>query len=339
MSQPILHVGPKILDHDIRRLRQAHERGAPLALFQVERHRPLVAVQVDHVVAVPRPADAFVRIDAGRRLDLDHVGAEIGQDAAAGRPGADARQIEHAQVGERRGRDGPGHDGSSGSGTRWAMAVGIRPCQSVFDCTCRTSSSRARSHPRASHDLHANRHTAIVEAGGQGDGGKAEHVDEAGEAAQRVERPGREALRCRIALGGARGQDRHDRQHRHVISGEHLLLEVVHQARPGVDAFGQRGIRDLQPLGQPPSQYRRHGSIVDARAMPPRALCLHHDHRMAIDRLDRGQCRAILDRDAGPGERRHGVREHAPDGRIGFRHNIRRAPRRGAWAATTAARP
>ena len=56
----------------------------------------------------------------------------------------------------------------------------------------------------AADDLHANGQAAIVEAGGQGDGGKAEHVDEAGEAAQRVERPGREALGCRIAFGGAR---------------------------------------------------------------------------------------------------------------------------------------
>ena len=57
-------------------------------------------------------------------------------------------------------------------------------------------------------------------------------------------------------------------------------------------------------------------------AVLPRALCLHHDHRMAIDRLDCGKCRAILDRDAGPGERRHGVRERASDGRIGFRRNV-----------------
>ncbi len=58
-------------------------------------------MQVEHVVAVPLPAHAFVRIDAGRRFDLDHVGAEVGQDAAAGRSGADAGQIEDAQMVER----------------------------------------------------------------------------------------------------------------------------------------------------------------------------------------------------------------------------------------------
>src|SRR4051812_9852613 len=68
--------------------------------FEVERQRPLVAVQVLHVVAVPRPAHGLVRIEAGRALDLDHVGPEVGQDARAGRTGAHAGQIEHADKGQ-----------------------------------------------------------------------------------------------------------------------------------------------------------------------------------------------------------------------------------------------
>ena len=43
---------------------------------------------------------------------------------------------------------------------------------------------------------------------------------------------------------------------------------------------------------------------------------------MAIDRLDRRQRRALLDRDAGPGEHRGCVRDPTPDGGIGLRNNI-----------------
>ena len=68
--------------------------------FIVVVQRPLVAVQVLHVVAVPRPAHGLIRIETGRALDLDHVGAEVGQDAGAGRPGAHAGEVEHTDVGQ-----------------------------------------------------------------------------------------------------------------------------------------------------------------------------------------------------------------------------------------------
>ena len=62
--------------------------------------------------------------------------------------------------------------------------------------------------------------------------------------------------------------------------------------------------------------------VIDARAVHPRTLSLHHNHRMAIDRLDRRQRRALLDRDAGPGEHRGCVRDRAPDSGIGLGNDI-----------------
>jgi hypothetical protein len=62
------------------------------------RHRPLVAVQVLHVRAVARPPHGLVRVDTRGRLDLDHVGAEVGELAYAGGAGANAGEVEDAQA-------------------------------------------------------------------------------------------------------------------------------------------------------------------------------------------------------------------------------------------------
>ncbi len=118
----------------------------------------------------------------------------------------------------------PGRQSRSGDGraSRWSI------------CIRRTRSSSARSVPRASDDLQADRHPALVEPGRDGNGGQAQQIDEAGEAAQRVERPRRKAIRARVALGGARRQDRHDGQHRDIMAGQYLLLECPNQTRPRV---------------------------------------------------------------------------------------------------------
>src|SRR5690606_37583601 len=90
----------KVLDHDIGRGDHALEDVETLRRLEIERHRPLVAVQVEHVVALARTAHALVAIDTGRRLDLDHVGTEIGENPAAVRTGAHAGQVENANVGQ-----------------------------------------------------------------------------------------------------------------------------------------------------------------------------------------------------------------------------------------------
>jgi len=71
--------------------------------LEVEGHRTLVAVEILHVEPVARPAHVFVGIHTRRRLDLDHVGAEVGELLLAGGAGAHARQIQNP-VFRKRGR-------------------------------------------------------------------------------------------------------------------------------------------------------------------------------------------------------------------------------------------
>lgn len=111
--QPVLDVGPVVLDDDVGRLDHAAEDLDPLRRLEIERQRAFVAVQVQHVVAVARTADPLVRVDARGRLDLDDVGSEVGEHAAAGRAGTDARQVEHPQVREGGGGDDRCHGRSS----------------------------------------------------------------------------------------------------------------------------------------------------------------------------------------------------------------------------------
>ena len=95
-----LHVGAVILDHDVGLLHQLHEDRPAVGLLQVERDRPLVAVQILEIRPVARPAHVALG-DAGRHLDLDAVGAPIGEIANGGRAGAHPRQVEHGKAGER----------------------------------------------------------------------------------------------------------------------------------------------------------------------------------------------------------------------------------------------
>jgi hypothetical protein len=100
-AQAVLHVGAVVLDHHVGVADELEEDLASLRRLQVEGHRPLVAVEVLEIRALARTAHALVRVDARRRFDLDHVGAEVGELLDAGRAGADAGEVEHAQAGER----------------------------------------------------------------------------------------------------------------------------------------------------------------------------------------------------------------------------------------------
>ena len=48
-----------------------------------------------------RRAPAAGVVAGARALDLDHVGAEVGQDLPGPRPGQDAGELQHAQTGQR----------------------------------------------------------------------------------------------------------------------------------------------------------------------------------------------------------------------------------------------
>ena len=98
--QPPLHVGPKVLDHHVGVLDQALEGGETLRRLEVERDARLLRCRFWKSGALARSARRSPMASAGR-LDLDHVGAPIGQLAHAGRTGTDLRQIEHREAFER----------------------------------------------------------------------------------------------------------------------------------------------------------------------------------------------------------------------------------------------
>ena len=95
-----LDVGAEVLDHDVGLRGEALEHLEALRVLQVERHRALVAVQILEVRAMARAA----RLLAGRvlqqRIDLDDIGAPVGELPHAGRPRTDAGEVEHGEAGK-----------------------------------------------------------------------------------------------------------------------------------------------------------------------------------------------------------------------------------------------
>ncbi len=80
----------------------AHERAA-LGVPQVERDALLVAVEReegDRHAGRGRVAVAAL-VAAARRLDLDHLGTQVGEDRGAERPRQEAGQVEDADADER----------------------------------------------------------------------------------------------------------------------------------------------------------------------------------------------------------------------------------------------
>src|SRR6185436_8063069 len=95
-AEPVFHVRPVVLDDDVRSLDETEKDLAALRCLEVERNRALVAMQVLEIRPVARAAHVLV----ARRLDLDHVGAEIRELAHAARTGPHSRQVEHPKAGE-----------------------------------------------------------------------------------------------------------------------------------------------------------------------------------------------------------------------------------------------
>ena len=103
-AEALLHVGAEILHHHVGLLHHAFEGGDPFGRFQVQRHAALVAMQVLEVRTLAGPTHLF--FEAGRRLDLDDIGAPVGKLAHAGRPRPHAGQVEHCEA--RKSLRGPG---------------------------------------------------------------------------------------------------------------------------------------------------------------------------------------------------------------------------------------
>src|SRR5438552_5006030 len=100
-AEPLLHVGAVVLHDDVGVLRELLEDLHGLGIAQVQRHAPLVAVQILEVEPVPIAAHAVSRPPA-RPPDLDGVGAPVDQLAHARRAGARPREIEDVELRERR---------------------------------------------------------------------------------------------------------------------------------------------------------------------------------------------------------------------------------------------
>ncbi len=88
-AEPVGHTGAERLDEHVGVGRELVERGLALGMLEVERHRS--SRPVPHRVA----RVAAERVTAGR-LDLDHVGALLGEHQHAERTGDPPRQVEHA---------------------------------------------------------------------------------------------------------------------------------------------------------------------------------------------------------------------------------------------------
>ena len=104
----------EVLDEDVRLRRQLAHQRLPFGLGEVDSHRLLVAVggeEVRRLAGIPaigvrqvgRPPGTGV-IPRARALDLDHLGAQVGEYLPS--PGASqyAGEIEHADM-----RKGTGH--------------------------------------------------------------------------------------------------------------------------------------------------------------------------------------------------------------------------------------
>ena len=105
--QPVHHPRTEVLRHNVRRLHHATKHTLALIRAQIQRNAPLVSVQRQKAggepVLIPTPHAPRV-VPAARPLDLDNVGAHIGQQHRAHRPRHNLRQIQHLHPHQRPGR-------------------------------------------------------------------------------------------------------------------------------------------------------------------------------------------------------------------------------------------
>ena len=117
--QPLLHVGPEVLDHHVGLLDHAagRPRGPPCD-FRLSVMLALVAVQVLEVGALARAARRVAARRVRRHLDLDDIGAPVGELAHAGRARPHAGQVENGEARKRLGCLGNSHRRNTGKGYR-----------------------------------------------------------------------------------------------------------------------------------------------------------------------------------------------------------------------------
>jgi hypothetical protein len=98
----------EILDQNIGLTGQRLRRGAVLRLPKIQHNRAFAAVRRVEIGCGPvaRAIDEgrapLAGVVAAGRLDLDHLGPQIGQHLAGPGPGQNARQFQNLQSGQRR---------------------------------------------------------------------------------------------------------------------------------------------------------------------------------------------------------------------------------------------
>ena len=105
-AEALFHVGAEILHHHVGLGDQAAEGGKPLRRLQVERDAALVAVQILEVGTIARPAGRLAPFEMRRGLDLDHIGAPVGELPHRGGARTHAGEVENRET--RKGLRGPG---------------------------------------------------------------------------------------------------------------------------------------------------------------------------------------------------------------------------------------
>ncbi len=136
------HAGAVVVDQHITLRDQPRQDVAAFVGAQVQRDRALVAVVVGEIPGQPVPARALVahRVALAWRLHLDDVGTKIAQQHGAERTGQHAREIEHADTGE---RQCDGH-----RRPRLNLVTGVSPSQRTLSrnrSSRRAACSRRRS--------------------------------------------------------------------------------------------------------------------------------------------------------------------------------------------------
>jgi hypothetical protein len=92
--------GFEILDQDVGSLEHPHQHGASALRGEVEPDRALVAVDADKIgrVLAVEGRSPVAHLVARRGLDLDHIGAVVGENLRAIGSAENARKIDHAQA-------------------------------------------------------------------------------------------------------------------------------------------------------------------------------------------------------------------------------------------------
>ena len=97
-AEPLHGAGRVVFEHHVGGLRQAMEQRAPLVGLQIDREAALVAVE-----GRKEPRGETIKpagVIAGHRLDLDHVGAEVGEDEPRRRAHDGMAEFKHANAGK-----------------------------------------------------------------------------------------------------------------------------------------------------------------------------------------------------------------------------------------------